>query len=232
MTQHSQNSDVTVVLTSCERQDLLEQTLDSFLKFNGYPIREYFITEDSGVPHINDRLKQKYSHLPITWIEVPQKRGQLACIDDAYSRVRTPYIFHCEDDWEFYAPYFIEKSKVILENCPGAHQVWLRAEVDRNGHPLEADTYTLSNGQLTIAFRRLSLNYVNKWGAWHGFSFNPGLRRLCDYQSIGDYARYRNESTISEAYKARLLSAVILCGSGHVRHIGWQRHIYDPMQNR
>src|SRR5437879_124643 len=93
------DSDVTVVITSCGRQDLVEVNVDSFLKFNTYPIRQFIITEDSGIPGINDKLKRKYSALPITWIEPGEKRGQLACIDDAYSRVETKYIFHCEDDW-------------------------------------------------------------------------------------------------------------------------------------
>ena len=43
---------VTFVLTSCGRMDLLEQTLDSFFKYNEYPIDRYLITEDSADPEI------------------------------------------------------------------------------------------------------------------------------------------------------------------------------------
>jgi hypothetical protein len=39
-------SDVTLVLTSCGRQDLLERTLDSFFVYNTYPIREFIVIED------------------------------------------------------------------------------------------------------------------------------------------------------------------------------------------
>ena len=31
-------------------------------------------------------------------------------IDSVYSTIDTEYIFHCEDDWEFYDSSFIEKS--------------------------------------------------------------------------------------------------------------------------
>jgi len=39
--------DVTAVITSCGRFDLLEETLDSFFEFNTYPIKKIIITEDS-----------------------------------------------------------------------------------------------------------------------------------------------------------------------------------------
>ncbi len=221
------NSDVTVVITSCKRQDLLERTIDSFLRCNTYPVARFIITEDGATPGINDKLKQKYAALPILWIEDSQRRGQLACIDDAYARVQTKYIFHCEDDWEFYDKGFIEKSRIILENCPGVMQVWLRAEFDTNGHPLDADEYVASNGAETFEFRRVSYGYQNNGNTWYGFSFNPGLRRFADYKLVGDYARCKSEVGVSYAYKSRLFSAVILSGMGFVRHIGDERHMFD-----
>ena len=36
------------------------------------------------------------------------RQGQIKSVDYAYSMVETPYIFHLEDDWEFYESYFIE----------------------------------------------------------------------------------------------------------------------------
>ncbi|AHD17307.1 hypothetical protein C163_24070 [Pseudomonas sp. FGI182] len=44
----SNESDVTLVVTSCGRFDLLKDTLESFDRYNTAPIREVFITEDSG----------------------------------------------------------------------------------------------------------------------------------------------------------------------------------------
>jgi hypothetical protein len=223
------DSDVTVVITSCGRQDLLEVTMDSFLEFNSYPIRHYFITEDSGIPGINDKLKRKYSALPITWIESGEQRGQLACLDDAYSRLETKYIFHCQDDWEFYRGGFIEQSKPILENCHGALQVLIRAEYDTGGHPLDAEVYVLATETGEIRFRRYSYNYLDRY---HGFSWNPGLRRLSDYRALGKYAPYKHEAEVGMAYKLRLYSAVILCGKGYVRHIGDGRHVVDPVREK
>lgn len=218
-------SDTTVVITSCGRQDLLEKMIDSFLEFNTYPIQEYVITEDSGNVSANDSLKEKYRNLPITWIDSPQRRGQMACIDDAYSRVKTKYIFHCEDDWEFFRPGFIEESKKILELSPAILQVWIRAENDTNNHPLEPMVYQINSGSEPLRFKKLAYH-----GNWNGFSLNPGLRRFSDYKLLGCFAPYRKEIFISVAYRIRLFSAVIICGEGFVRHIGWERHIPDPFQ--
>src|SRR5204862_214967 len=55
--------EVTVVVTSCGRQDLLEITLDSFLQYNTLPITEFIVVED-GDGAKNQRLTEKYSEHP------------------------------------------------------------------------------------------------------------------------------------------------------------------------
>jgi hypothetical protein len=40
--------DITFVLTSCGRFDLLTDTIASFLAFNTAPIARYLVVEDSG----------------------------------------------------------------------------------------------------------------------------------------------------------------------------------------
>ena len=44
--------------------------------------------------------------------------GQNASIDKMYKNVNTEYIFHCEEDWEFYKSGFIEDSLKVLETQP------------------------------------------------------------------------------------------------------------------
>jgi hypothetical protein len=112
--------DVTVVLTSCNRPELLEKTLISFIKYNTYRnIKETIIIDDSGIygcnnivlnkPYLNPYLKI----LNIKSIYNKTNIGQIQSIDKAYSYVKTKYIFHCEEDWEFLQTGFIEKSLKI-----------------------------------------------------------------------------------------------------------------------
>jgi hypothetical protein len=179
--------EITLVVTSCGRYDLLAQTLESFYKFNTYPIKEVIVTED--------------------W----NQESQVKSLDRAYARVKTPYIFACEDDWQFYKSGFIEESLEILEKYPKILQVWLREHNDTNGHPIvklpQFDCETMK---------------IN-WGFWSGFSWNPGLRRLSDYQAIGSsYSKFGQEHLVSKAYADMGYHAAIT-PFGYVRHIGWTR---------
>jgi hypothetical protein len=63
------DSTVSVVLTSCGRLDLLEQTIDSFFSINTYPITQFILIDDSGkddlLPKLNQLIK-KYKAGQIT----------------------------------------------------------------------------------------------------------------------------------------------------------------------
>ena len=89
--------EVTVVCTSCNRPDLLEKTLESFFKYNTYPIElDYFnVIDDSGVVGCNDHLKEKFPSVSF-WYN-PENIGQVATIDKMYGyvTVRTQWFPHC-----------------------------------------------------------------------------------------------------------------------------------------
>lgn len=144
--------------------------------------------------------------------------GQVKSIDIAYSHVKTPLIFHLEDDWEFYEPGFIEYSLEILNSYPFIFTVWLRAHNDVMGHPLE------DVAQLPFKLARLNYGKVS-----HGFSWNPGLRRLTDYMLIESYSKNApSEAAASIWYMKRGFRAAICSKvSGYVRHIGWERSTAD-----
>ena len=107
-------SNVSVVLTSCNRPNELKVTLESFFRFNTYAINKIIIIDDSGIKNcIDDCLSFIPSNLEKKVIYNEENIGQISSIDKAYSLVDTKYIFHCEDDWEFYDYGFIEKSMDI-----------------------------------------------------------------------------------------------------------------------
>jgi hypothetical protein len=225
--------EVTVVVTSCGRQDLLDLTLDSFLQHNTFPITEFIIIED-GDSAKNRALREKYRGYPFKWLATSQRAGQIAAIDLAYREVRTELIFHCEDDWEFFAPGFIEKSLAILAQNHSILQVWIRALNDTNGHPVL--NYPLTAAE--IPYRLLCHDYEGKWGSiWHGFSWNPGLRRRRDYRLLGSFVSLDPETTreaweveadAGAFYRQRGFFAAILTdnnSNGYVRHIGGNRQV-------
>lgn len=216
----SDSSDVTLVITSCGRFDLLKQTIESFDKYNSYPIKEVVITEDSGDKSI-------YSVIPQHWLPYCKiilnnpKLGQIKSIDLAYSKVKTDYIFHCEDDWLFYRDKFIEDSFVILRSDENILQVWLRdlKEDVMLHYPFH---YPSNFRELEgVCFSTLESNDPK----WRGFSFNPGLRRKSDYELFMPYNLAGDtEMTLSKKY-AEIGKYTVILDKSAVRHIGWDDHI-------
>jgi hypothetical protein len=222
--------DITVVVTSCNRHDLLARTLESFRAHESEGrVARILVAEDGDADPgpVCARFGAEY-------FRTGARVGQIALIDLAYAQVTTPYIFHLEDDWEFHRPGFMQKSRAFLERDPLILLVQLRAWNDTNGHPVLFDP-------ADRAFGVMETGYDN---CWHGFTFNPGLRRLADYRRLGgSYARLPRtmyvkpvrataalpvEVEINAAYHRLGYRALILDEAGYVRHIGEERHVSHP----
>lgn len=232
--------DVTVVITSCNRNDLLLRTLKSFNNFNNYPIKKIIIIDDSGVgENLNwGEIEQELLH-PYMIIKNKTNLGHIESVDIAYSHVDTNYIFHCEEDWEFYSSGFIEKSFEILDLDSKIFTVWLRAHTDTKNHPISFDEkYPIAN---TDFYYLMAANHKN---IWCGFTLNPGLRRTSDCMILHPYSKLKvrelskkknlnimHEMDLSIYYKELNFRAAITSNEkGYVRHIGGKRHIPLPWQ--
>jgi hypothetical protein len=222
----SADSNTTLAVTSCGRFDLLKRTLASFDRYNTAPIRQVFITEDAGDEAVRDCLPPGWAAHTRFWINRPAL-GQLASIDAAYAEVKTPYIFHCEDDWAFYRPGFIEDSMRLLEHEPQALQVWLRSL----HHDLAVHSPYISAGERRTLGPIAYYPVVSAKADWHGFSFNPGLRRLSDYALAAPYAAKGGEKRLSQFYAERQRHALILENDA-VLHTGWGEHVTTGDETR
>ena len=222
----SNTSNITFVLTSCGRFDLLKSTLESFIQFNTYPVKKIIITEDSGDPSVYNYIPEEIKENTEVIINNP-KLGQVKSIDFAYSKVDTPYIFHCEDDWEFYRPDFIQDSLTIMEGNPKTLQVWLRSF--KHDIAIHSPYHFLNERQTAkgIPFYKVGSNKED----WQGFSFNPGVKRLEDYKLIGSYGAFSSEKQISKYYASNDFHAVILENDA-VMHTGFGEHLVDVHEDK
>lgn len=220
----SESSEITLMVTSCGRFDLLKRTLETFDRFNTAPIREVFITEDSGDEAVRECIPASWRE-HTTFIVNNPKLGQMRSIDAAYAQIKTFWVFHCEDDWDFYRPGFIEDSQVLLEADPQALQVWLRSF----NHDLQVHSpYVYLNERQVvqgIPFYQLGSHKAD----WQGFSFNPGLRRLADYQQHAPYAAHSGEKSLSRLYAGENRYALILENDA-VLHTGFGEHVELPQE--
>ncbi len=211
-----------LVITSCGRHDLLKQTLTALTATLDQGPRQTIIVEDGPTPR-PDWLPRHN----VTWIQNGERRGQIYSIDRAYDEVKTPFIFHCEDDWGFHETGYLKESFDLLERYPDVLQVWLR------GIPTAADI----RDRFTIY--RVEPHPVHPfhvakyhWEGWNGgFSFNPGLRRLSDYKRIGSYGRHVGydphgcgERALGRLYHELGYVAAIL-PKPYTYHIGDESHV-------
>ena len=221
------NRDVTICLTSFGRWRLLEKTISSLVSYwDGEPPAAFYIHDDSG--YVNQQLideldlfLMRHWQIMADWT-FSNNEGQPAAIDKTYQLVQTKYIFHCEDDWEFYNTGFIADSRSVLETEPKCACVWLRHPSDRNNHTVLPGVKLTSKG---VRYQQMAQRYK---GDWHGMTWNPGLRRLSDYLAMGkftDMCQWRpNDHIIAEKqynrkyYEAGYLG-MTLC-RGFVKHIG------------
>jgi len=221
------NRDVTICLTSCGRWDLLEKTISSLVTYwDGEPPAAFYINDDSGLQNPTivkelDRFLMRHWQIMADWT-FTNREGQPQAIDNTYCLVKTPYIFHCEDDWEFYNSGFVADSRSVLEAEPKCACVWIRHPNDRNGHTVLPGVKLTKQG---VRYQQLAHRFK---GDWHGFSWSPGLRRLSDYIAMGkfsDMCEWRsNDHIISEKqYNKKYYEAgyvgMSLC-RGFVKHIG------------
>ncbi|MGE0717075.1 MAG: glycosyltransferase family 2 protein [Alphaproteobacteria bacterium] len=184
---------ITFVLTSCGRFDLLDRTLSSFFANNTAAIARYLVIEDSGDEAVRD-VAARFPH-PIEVIVNVPRLGQIASIDKAYATVTTPYVFHCEDDWRFLRPGFIEESRIVLEGDPTISVVSCRRLDQRRTLAFVLDAPVVRCGAVT--YRRDERGHP----FWGGYTFNPGLRRMADYRRLGSFARWGHEHDASLFFK-------------------------------
>jgi GT2 family glycosyltransferase len=220
-----EKNDVSVVFTSCGRLELLEKTIKSFLKYNTYPIDKYIIIENEKQENTEHVVSEIFKDLNFLLIINDENIGQVSSIDKAYSFINSEYIFHCEDDWEFYNKDFIQYSIDVLKHNKKYINVNIRKRFDGEKgsmHPISEKLYTDSN----TCFHEYELNYL---GTWHGFSWNPGLRRNSDYKFIKNYKQYKDEAGVGNFYKEHGYLAVCL-EEEYCKHLGTNSSTFKSNQ--
>lgn len=218
--QANSGDDYTIVVTSCGRFDLLRETLASLLKHLERPAKRVLVIEDSGDEAVRGALADLGA--PIEVIVNNPQLGQMKSLDKVYALVDTPYVFHCEDDWEFFRDGFLAESFALLKARPDVSMVALRPREELN--PLVREMPVERLGALEYFTLDPSLH-----PEYFSYSFNPGLRRLEDIRALGSLAAIGHEPDVSYAFKQRGMRMANLQHPA-VRHIGDGRHVHDPTQ--
>ena len=216
---------VTLFITSCGRPELLRRTLESFIKYNTYPIQEVILCEDSGIPGIVDFASSILPY-PITYCYNTERSGQMKTIERYTPLIKTPFVFHLEDDYEFFDSGFIELSFKIMESDPMISQVLLE---DEQHMYFSVDIQNpLCRKALTSDPKNHHLN--NGDGALSCFSWRPSLKHIEIQKIRMPYELWDDEYTIQlkvnkMGYYSVITNNIKDGRKGFCTHIGLENHV-------
>lgn len=221
--------EVTVVVSSYDRLDLLKTTLESFLKFNTKPVKKIIIFEDSAKDTMRIGILNLIKELNVPSIELcfnEKNLGFLKNYDKSMQTADTEFIFRIEDDYLFLAPGFIEKSLELMTADPNIFQVHIRLPKElEQQHRCEDTIYSTPNG---LKYKKLLKAYGGPGGPgtgpWDGISSNAGLRRKSHYNLLAPYSSFAvEEAAINVAYRIfpNFYSVLLYDNmNGYCTHIG------------
>lgn len=249
-------NNVTFFLTSCKRHDLLKICLESFNKYNTYHIERGIIIEDSDQDI--SWCKDVLTNIPnLELINTGGRKGQIRNIDRCYAMIDTPYVFHCEDDFQFIKSGFIEPSIKVLEAESKCINVWLTPYDHSWEDPNSTHYHLFDEKRNRIKQTQFNLDGVTYWnvnnpiiGEWGlGFTFQPSLHRIEDWRKYENYetllkkvAPWANlfdggqternlaRHYILEGYHSRMFAGPNDNEEGYVISTGHLRHVPLPSQ--
>jgi hypothetical protein len=211
--------EVTLFITSCGRSDLLKITLESFVKFNTYPIKQCILCEDSDQ---DNSFVLDIIPYPIIFKNNDKRLGQMKTIELYTPLIDTDYVFHLEDDYEFFKHGFIEVSLDILKTDCNISQVLL--EQAHYKYPRISIENTLCTKIQTNSVNDIHAN--NGDGPLDVFSWRPSLKRLTVAKLRMPYELWDDEYTIQlQLNKLKMYSVIINNSTGFCRNIGDSRHV-------
>ena len=212
--------DITLCVTSCGRLDLLAPTLTSLMP-QMHLFSDVIIIDDDGDAAVKEWVEAQIPKAKVLLNE--QRLGQLASIDKMYGEVRTPFVFHCEDDWVFVGDGFIEAAFAAITKEPSVSTALVRRLSELPDAYLQDATRAKAPSSDYVVFA------PHAHREYLGFSFNPGVVAHATWQKYGPYVRYETEGNLS--YKMKKDGFTIAClDPGHCRHIGDGHHVDDPFQ--
>ncbi len=113
------NGLITFTITTCKRMDLFVPTMNSFLNCctDLHLISEWICVDDNSSEEDRKRMQKMYPFFRFIF-KTPEEKGHPRSMNILRKEVKTPFIFHMEDDWKFVAkkPYITMCLNVLSAN--------------------------------------------------------------------------------------------------------------------
>jgi hypothetical protein len=127
------NESITFTTTAMVRPSLIEQTYESFAKKTKLNLKDFLLRLNvDPAPHSTEKSMMKVVNVASRFFGKVDYRLSDSCsfpkaVKWCWSDVKTPYVFHLEDDWRLIEFIDINDMIDILNKNPLINQVCLRA---------------------------------------------------------------------------------------------------------
>lgn len=193
---------ITFSITTCKRIDLFKNTMNSFINCceDIELISSWICVDDNSSESDREEMKKLYPFFTF-YFKNKDEKGHPKSMNIIKNIVKTPFLFHMEDDWNF-----IERRKYIKECMEVLSQNKKIGQCLINKNYAEIGDLHIKGGDFHITksgLRYYIHEYVNnkeleiQWNKKHGigpncnywphFSFRPSLIKTKIYETIGDF---------------------------------------------
>jgi len=226
---------VTFTITSCKRLDLFKRTMNSFLNCCSdiEKIDKWLCVDDNSSPEDRKKMEILYPFFTFYW-KTPEEKGHPRSMNIIRDRVMTPYVFHMEDDWQFF-----HKKKYITE-CMEVlqHPKIGQCLINKNYSETPGDVGILGGvmNRTPTGLRYFIHEYcptndskkefVKKYGNgpnccyWPHFSFRPSLVKTSILKELGPYNEQISHFEMDYSYKYNRKYISAFLDSIYSIHIG------------
>lgn len=143
---------VTFTITTCKRLDLFIRTMESFMRscVDKHLIKEFICVDDNSSEHDRKIMQEKFPFFRYIF-KSPEDKGHAKSMQIiTREAVKTPYIFHMEDDWLIINPIFLsDLIEIMIESDEfGVKQVCINKnyrEIPEISIPGGYEKYTQGN---------------------------------------------------------------------------------------
>lgn len=194
---------ITFSITTCKRYDLFEKTMNSFLNccIDLDLIDEWILVDDNSSEEDRKLMKEKYPFFKFIFKDISDK-GHPRSMNIIKNIVKSPYLFHIEDDWKFF-----ERKTYILDCLSVLNSSTQIGQCLVNKNYTELCTEHDVKGGILCTTKtgiryyihefcpteELKNEFVRKYGNcrssnyWAHFSFRPSLFKTSIFKDIGDF---------------------------------------------
>jgi GR25 family glycosyltransferase involved in LPS biosynthesis len=193
---------ITFTITTCKRYDLFERTMNSFLEncTDIHLIDRWFCVDDNSSIEDREKMKHNYPFFDFYFKDISEK-GHVKSMNIIREYITTPFIFHMEDDWEFFSKQ--NYISMCLDVLMQSHNIG-QCLINKNYSELQTDKiigglkHTTQKGLTYFIHEHCCSDYdyklfYTKHGSgsncayWKHFSFRPSLLKRVVYDNIGEF---------------------------------------------